>query len=132
VTLKGFCKQARKRKERLRIFKGGKDKLWLDGLRHPNFPGCQGKLQVSIEMMPAELASQYPAGLGRGDPNMNPYLPDPPGRVHWSLFHPFDMFRELLGPELCHKICCVLCCGVCIVAFVLLAPFFQAILGWFH
>jgi len=126
VTLKGLCKRVHKKKNRIKIFIKGKEKFWLEGLRHPNFPGCQGKLQVSIEIMPGATAAQLPAGLGRSDPNTNPTLPEPPGRVHWSLFHPFAALKELLGPGLYRKICGGFWCCFCIGFVILFAPFINA------
>jgi len=77
-------------------------------MMHSNWPGeVQGKLQVSIEIMTAEEGSKYPAGLGRGDPNMNPYLPAPEGRFIWSL-NPFSLLRQILGDKLCCKIVLIL------------------------
>jgi len=127
ITLKGLCKKAVKKKDRIKIYIKNKDRFWLEGLRHPNFPGCQGKLEVSIELMPASQASQLPAGLGRSDPNMNPVLPEPAGRVQWSLFHPFDMLHELLGDGIYYKLCGGFCCCAVVAVFILLAPLLQII-----
>ena len=40
-------------------------------------------MEISVELMPATVAAQTPAGFGRGEPNLNPYLPPPEGRVKW-------------------------------------------------
>lgn len=32
---------------------------------------------VSIEILPAEIVTDRPAGIGRGAPNLNPFLPEP-------------------------------------------------------
>ena len=42
-------------------------------------------LQVSIELIPRQLAGMQPAGLGRSDPNMNPTLPEPSSRFDFSI-----------------------------------------------
>lgn len=41
----------------------------------------QGKVLVSIEVLPAAVADRYVAGKGRKDPNMHPFLPPPTGRM---------------------------------------------------
>lgn len=41
-------------------------------------------LFVSFEMIPYELAELYKVGLGRNDPNLDPFLPEPPGRFSLS------------------------------------------------
>lgn len=48
---------------------------------HPNYPGLQAKVDMSIAILPREQAEQLDmiAGLGRGAPNQNPFL-EPPRR----------------------------------------------------
>lgn len=41
----------------------------------------QGEVLMSIEIMPKAVADLRKAGLGRSEPNMNPYLPPPTGRM---------------------------------------------------
>ena len=50
--------------------------------------------------------------MGRTDPNTNPALPPPSGRLKFSL-NPFTMGSELCGPALCAQItCCLVVLGV--------------------
>jgi len=112
ISLKGLCLRALKAKDRTKLFQKGKDRIQIKNLQHPNFKGNQGEMEISLEILPASLATQLPAGLGRGEPNMNPFLPEPEGRVNWSLLHPLDMAKEILG-DLYDKIfwgCCVFIC----------------------
>lgn len=106
ISIKGLCKQALKAKDRTKIMIGGKEKIWLENLRHPNEPGTQGRMEVSVELLPEHIAHQLPAGFGRGDPNQNPFLPPPEGRISLSLLHPLDACRDLLGDRLFFKLCC--------------------------
>jgi len=122
MTLKGLCKRAMKKKDRVKIYVKGKDRFWIDGLRHPNFQGNQGRMEISIEIMPLNMAAQLPAGFGRSDPNSNPFLPEPEGRINFSLLHPFDMLKEILGPELYRKMCLGCCCILFTAACVFMAP----------
>ena len=66
-----------------------------------------GKLCVSLEIIPGNLVDTVPAGFGRTDPNTNPSLPPPTGRMQFSL-NPFTMGSELCGPALCAQITCCL------------------------
>ena len=52
------------------------------GLTHPLHAGAQGKVELSIALMPRSIAEEleHIAGIGRGAPNQNPYLP-PPNRA---------------------------------------------------
>ena len=84
LGLSNLFKKAYRVKDRVKLVKGGKDRFWLDKLRHPNEGDKnQGRVEVSFEIMPMSVASQLPAGLGRSDPNMNPVLPPPEGRLEW-------------------------------------------------
>jgi len=140
MTLKGLCKRALKKKDRVKIWLKSKDLLgrekmgdrfWLDNLRHPNDPKkSQGKMEISIELMPEAMAAQLPAGTGRSDPNANPFLPPPEGRINWSLFHPLDMLKEIIGPELYYKVCLGCVCILCAVGCVFVAPMiFSNVIG---
>jgi len=122
LTLKGICKRALKKKDRVKIYMKGKDRFYIENLRHPNFKGNQGRVEISLELMPLTMATQLPAGLGRSDPNLNPFLPPPEGRVNWSLLHPFDMLKEILGPELYRKMCMGCCCMLFVAACVFMGP----------
>jgi len=48
-------------------------------MTHPLYMGQQGKIDMSIYMMPRVVAEELDniAGIGRGSPNQNPYLPAP-------------------------------------------------------
>jgi len=48
------------------------------------------KLRIDLRIMPAEVASKRQVGSGRENPNMEPYLPPPVGRIQFSL-NPFKM-----------------------------------------
>eukprot|EP01121_Diplochlamys_sp_Union-15-3_P000814 TRINITY_DN10677_c0_g1_i1.p1 TRINITY_DN10677_c0_g1~~TRINITY_DN10677_c0_g1_i1.p1 ORF type:complete len:370 (-),score=70.08 TRINITY_DN10677_c0_g1_i1:33-1142(-) len=56
-------------------------------LSHPNASGPQGTVFLDVELVPEEDAKRNPVGLGRGEPNRDPFLPEPP-RPKWS-FNPF-------------------------------------------
>ena len=98
------------------------DGKWLDlfGQNDDGQMESAGKLALSIQIIPEPQALARPSGLGRDDPNVNPFLPPPVGRMQLSL-NPIDMMRQLMGPELWRKFCCCCCC---IVSFV-----FMGILG---
>eukprot|EP00639_Heterosigma_akashiwo_P002728 CAMPEP_0194586124 /NCGR_PEP_ID=MMETSP0292-20121207/18221_1 /TAXON_ID=39354 /ORGANISM="Heterosigma akashiwo, Strain CCMP2393" /LENGTH=1684 /DNA_ID=CAMNT_0039441823 /DNA_START=144 /DNA_END=5198 /DNA_ORIENTATION=+ len=57
--------------------------VWLDLMkRDPETqePRKQGRVLVSCEIMPKEMADALPAGYGRSEPNDNPFLIEPFGR----------------------------------------------------
>jgi hypothetical protein len=70
-----------------------------------------GSLCYSLQIWPKDKANVMAAGSGRSDPNNDPYLPPPTGRLKFS-WNPFAMCIELCGPALCMKImCCLICLG---------------------
>mmetsp|Transcript_19079 Transcript_19079/g.72115 ORF Transcript_19079/g.72115 Transcript_19079/m.72115 type:complete len:2052 (-) Transcript_19079:79-6234(-) len=83
-----------------------------------------GHVWISVEIWPKSYAEGYPVGTGRSDPNQNPYLPPPVGRLQFSL-NPFYMMYQICGPSLmCKIICCFLC-----LAFLALLIFAQPVLN---
>ena len=81
ISLAGLFKMSHKKKDRVVMKYKGKEKIWIEDLRHPNFKGNQGRVLVSFECMPSSVAQQLPAGFGRSEPNMNPFLDEPDGRA---------------------------------------------------
>ena len=71
-------------------------------------------------------ADAKPAGFGRNDPNANPYLPPPTGRMKFSL-NPFVMGAELCGPKICAQITCCLLCIASIAVMIFCGPVFNFI-----
>ena len=74
----------------------------------------RGWVQMSLELVPAELAKTRPAGHGRSEPNQGPKLPPPTGRIQLSL-NPLKNLTQLLGPKVSTQLCACCCCFVCTV-----------------
>ena len=81
-----------------------------------------GRVLCSLEILPEWYASMNPVGKGRDDPNVNPYLPEPFGRLTFTM-NPFKMFNQLVGPKFRKKCCCVICCICCIVYLIIVIPY---------
>jgi hypothetical protein len=92
-------------------------------------PQYMGKVLVSIELVPADVAEAMPVGRGRSAPNENPHLPPPAGRMHFSL-NPFYLGRECLGPKVFGNCLLCLCAIVGILAVFFGAPFIDAIMSF--
>ena len=58
---------------------------------------------ISLELLPKEAADAQPVGVGRNQPNQNPYLPPPTGRMKFS-FNPCTLAVSLLGRKGCFKV----------------------------
>lgn len=52
------------------------------------------KLKLSIEILTEEEAKIRPVGLGRGNPNQDPFLPEPIGRFEFS-WNPIKLLVEI-------------------------------------
>mmetsp|Transcript_20593 Transcript_20593/g.43766 ORF Transcript_20593/g.43766 Transcript_20593/m.43766 type:complete len:299 (+) Transcript_20593:2-898(+) len=73
---------------------------------------------MSLQLVPGFMIDKLPAGQGRSDPNVNPVLPKPVGRLRFTL-NPISMLFQLVGPEVARKICAflakLLCCAICVL-----------------
>ena len=88
-----------------------------------------GELLVSVELVPKSELESRPAGHGRSDPNTNPVLPKPVGRLSFT-FNPFALCFRLLGPKLCRQACAASCCIIYVVLLFWLVPAFLGNLLW--
>jgi len=97
---------------------------------------CNGSVRIQIDVLPRKDADDNRVGEAREEPNCNPYLPLPVGRMSLSL-NPFKMLEQMVGPGFRRKLytflCIALCCTICIMMIpmifsnvatsVILAPF---------
>ena len=93
-------------------------KFWLPMLKK-NKAEPQGKLLLSVQLVPLEDVERLPAGSGRKEPNQNPTLPPPVGRLKFSV-NPLKMLYSLIGPKYWSRMVRCFCCAFCIVVLVLL------------
>ncbi|OQR94853.1 dysferlin-like protein [Achlya hypogyna] len=92
------------------------DSDWLVMRFHNREAGVSeemGKVAVGIQIVTEAEFSATPVGMGRNDPNLNPYLPPTVGRIKLSA-NPFNVLRELVGPKMCARIACFVCCVGCL------------------
>ena len=71
-----------------------------------------GRVMCSLEILPKKYAEIDKVGKGRDNPNVNPYLPPPFGRLEFTL-NPFKMMNQCVGPKYrrkcyCYCLCCIL------------------------
>ena len=72
-----------------------------------------GKVCCTILVVPENEFKVRPNGLGREEPNCNPFCPPPVGRMEFTV-NPIYMLRQLCGPEIFNKFCCCFMCIVCV------------------
>ena len=80
-----------------------------------------GRLKIQIDILPKKEALLNPVGEARSEPNLNPFLPQPEGRLEFSL-NPFKMLNQLIGPALRRKIYCWCCICILCALCVMMAP----------
>ena len=84
-----------------------------------------GYVRIQLDIVPADYAEKNKVGSAREEPNANPFLPPPIGRLSFSL-NPCKMFNQLVGPEMRRKIYCygslILCLALCIVLSIYVIP----------
>ena len=76
-----------------------------------------GRVLCSLDIFPKALADAEPLGKGRDEPNMNPYLPPPVGRLEFTL-NPCKMINQCIGPKFRRKCYCF--CLLCIIIIYLI------------
>jgi len=81
----------------------------------------QGKVRVSITIIPKEIAETTKVGDARSEPNHSPFLPQPTGRISFTL-NPFKMLSQLVGPAVLRKIYCLICCLIYCSLFIMMLP----------
>jgi len=110
------------------------DSGWMQLDRQsPKEPGERepmGRLNISIEIVPLEVAVANQVGFGRQKPNRKPFLPPPPGRLKWS-WNPFLMGSQILGPKCCCYITCALVGAVFVVLSIYCQPFVNIVMWIF-
>jgi len=98
------------------------EKFWIkcEKSKGAKLEDC-GKILVSFEIVPKELATLCPVGHGRSSPNQNPFLPPPIGRIHWS-WNPFTLIGEMLGPGAKRKLMLFCCCMIWTALLIVSIP----------
>lgn len=84
-----------------------------------------GAMLISMEAVPMSLARSpgFEAGDGRNEPNMNPRLPPPSGRIDpMQLMNPFFLLGTLVGPEVAAELCCCFGCLIFLVLMLYVGP----------
>ena len=76
-----------------------------------------GRVMCSLEILPKKIADTDIVGKGRDDPNVNPYLPPPVGRIQFTL-NPFKMMNQCVGPKFRKK--CYFYCLCCLLVIYLI------------
>ena len=101
------------------------NKFWVP-MKRPNKDGTTNELTgavlISIECMPKWKADICQVGLGRDEPNVNPYLPPPFGRFEFSM-NPFKLFNQCVGPSMRKKVCKIICIILCTVWCAFFIPY---------
>ena len=82
----------------------------------------EGRVLCSLEFLPKWKAELCKVGLGRKEPNIEPYLPPPTGRFEWSL-NPFKMLNQCVGPSFRRKMYCWICVICCMAYLAFLIPY---------
>ena len=82
---------------------------------------CNGKVRIQVDVYPIADAVLNKVGEAREEPNVNPYLPLPVGRLTLSL-NPLKMLNQFVGPGFRRKLYMFLCIALCIAICVAILP----------
>jgi hypothetical protein len=86
----------------------------------------RGRLAISLSIVPQSEVESRPVGSGRDEPNNNPYLPPPFGRMSFS-FNPLDLIWSLCNKQVLCCICCICCCICFLMLFMFAATYLSGI-----
>jgi hypothetical protein len=84
-----------------------------------------GKVLISAEIIPQAKADACKNGEGRSEPNIEPNLPPPEGRIQLTM-NPVKMISQMVGPELKKKAMIWCCLIVCVMLCVFIFPMIVA------
>ena len=73
-----------------------------------------GKVLCSLEIVPDWYSTLYRVGKGRSEPNINPHLLPPVGRISFTL-NPFKILNQFTGPTFRRKFYKRLCTCLCVI-----------------
>ena len=88
----------------------------------------EGRVLLSVEVLPKWKAEITQVGKGRSEPNVSPYLPPPIGRFEFSL-NPFKMLNQCVGPKFRRTLYCSICMGCLVVYLICVIPYILLHLG---
>jgi hypothetical protein len=81
------------------------------------------KIALDLRVFTQKAAKEAPVGEARAEPNFEPYMPAPVGRLKFSL-NPLTMLKQLMSPEFAVKIMMLLCAILYVVCFAMMIPTF--------
>ncbi|KAG6616562.1 Myoferlin-like protein [Phytophthora cinnamomi] len=112
------------------------DASWLTMTTRDSHTGDRvraGELLVSVEILPKHLAEVRSAGLGRGEPNNFPFLPEPADRLHLSaMWNPCYVLEALMGPKYYRAFASFFLCTVFMMLVLFAGPLINVLLTLFE
>jgi hypothetical protein len=112
------------------------DASWLTMTTRDSITGDRvraGELLISVEILPKHFAEIRSAGLGRGEPNNFPFLPEPADRLHLSaMWNPCYVLEALMGPKYYRAFASFFLCTVFVLLVLFAGPLINVLLTLFE
>lgn len=107
--------------------KGDPHKFWVQTNKQDDKGETEkdGRIRISLEICPIAQAEACPVGEGRENPNIDPFLPPPTGRIEFS-WNPCVMAAQMCGPGFRCKLCCCLYFIICCACIIMIGPMLLA------
>ena len=103
-------------------------KFWVQMYKGGVNSERKGRVLCSLQVLPKWKAEMNPVGKGRDEPNVDPYLPPPIGRIEFTL-NPFKMINQLVGPKFRKKCYMAICCTLLVLYLIVVIPYIIYHLG---
>ena len=81
-----------------------------------------GRILCSLEVVPNWYTEINQVGEGRKEPNVNPYLAPPVGRLTFSM-NPVTLLNQFTGPKFRKKFYCILCSALLLIYLCFAIPY---------
>lgn len=101
-----------------------KQKFWVPIMKQNPETGINednGRVLITLHMVPEQESLDDPQGVGRQEPNNDPFCPEPEGRIKFTI-NPFEMLSQMIPASAWRKIVAYFLCGTCCFIICLMLP----------
>lgn len=111
-------------KNQINFDEDDKQKFWVP-VKKPNLETGldedNGRILITLHMVPERDSNDDPQGVGREEPNNDPYCPPPEGRIKFTI-NPIDFISQMIPASAWRRIAAYACCAFLCFLCIIMAP----------